>query len=82
MPQWVGAVQQDMGFRVDRLQLLQGSLSTTDTLFEDTNETIRHNYRYGAFAVNPLAFTTRHKVAAECSTLCRINVALMRVFRK
>lgn len=56
---------------------------------EDTNETIRHNYRYGAFAVNPFAFTTRHKVAAECSALCRITVilwklwpALMRVFRK
>lgn len=41
---------------------------------EDTNETIRHNYRYGAFTVNPFAFTTRHKVAAECSTLCQINI--------
>lgn len=38
---------------------------------EDTNETIRHNYRYGLCCKS---VRLHHKVAAECSELCRINI--------
>lgn len=32
LPEWIGSVKQDVGFGVDRLQLLQSRLPPTDAL--------------------------------------------------